>query len=75
MFCISTALSVKLQSENAETYAHFVFIYKSPCKIFIYWPIFKVESSTDSYDIGLSIYVTQSKYHDILKADVDIRKV
>ncbi len=39
---ISTALSLKLQSENAETYVHFVFIYKSPCKIFIYWLIFKV---------------------------------
>ncbi len=42
LVCISTALSVKLQSENAGTYVHFVLIYRSPCKIFIYWPIFKI---------------------------------
>ncbi len=27
-------------------YVHFVFIYKSPCKILIYWPIIKILSST-----------------------------
>ncbi len=42
MVCISTALSLKLQSENAGTYAHFEFIYKSICKGFIYWSIFKI---------------------------------
>ncbi len=35
-------LSLKLQSENAGTYVHFVFIYSSSCKIVIYWPIFKM---------------------------------
>ncbi len=39
---ISTALSLKLQRENAGTYMFiFVFIYKSPCKMFIYWLILK----------------------------------
>ncbi len=35
MVCISTALQLKLQSENAGTYVYLVFIYKSPRKIFI----------------------------------------
>ncbi len=38
----------KLECENVGTYVHFVFIYKCPSKIFIYWPIFKIESSTNS---------------------------
>ncbi len=29
------------QGENAGTYVHFVFIFKHPCKIFIYFPFFK----------------------------------
>ncbi len=40
MVCISKAASLKLQSENAVTYVHFVFIYKSPCKIFIFFILF-----------------------------------
>ncbi len=35
MICISTALPLKLQSENTETYVHFVFIYKRPCRIYL----------------------------------------
>ncbi len=42
MVCISTVLSLKLQSENAGTYVHFVFIYKSAFEIFTYWPIFTI---------------------------------
>ncbi len=42
MVCISTALLPKLQSEYTGTYVQFVFIYKSVCKIFIYWHIIKM---------------------------------
>ncbi len=37
LVCISTALwlGLKLQSENAGIYVHFVIIYKSPYEIFI----------------------------------------
>ncbi len=66
MVCISTALSLKLQSENAGVYVHFVFIYKSPCKIFIYWPICKIESSHD-----VMILIDSN----ILRVNIDIRKV
>ncbi len=34
-------------------YVHFVFIYKSPFKIFIYWLIFEIESSTYSQETEL----------------------
>ncbi len=35
----------------------------------------KISSSTDGYETGLSKYVTMLIYHDILKADIDIRKL
>ncbi len=75
MVCIATALSLKLQSENAGTYVHFVFIYKSPCKIFHYWPIFKIESSPDNQETGLPNSGTIFIYRDIWDVDIDIRKV
>ncbi len=71
MVCISTALSLKLQSENAGSYVHFVFIYKSPYKIIIYWSIFKILNSTDSQETDVKILI----YRNILNADIDIRKV
>ncbi len=62
MVCIYTALSLnilKLQSENAGTYIHFEFIYKSTCKIFIYWPIlFFFLNCIDSQEMGLSNSLT-----------------
>ncbi len=72
MVRICTALSLnmlKLQSENAGIYVHFEFIYKSTGKIFIYWPIFKMSSSTYSHEIRLSNSRTISIYLNTLKAD------
>ncbi len=59
--CVSTTLSLKLQSKNAGTYIFIVFIYKSPCKILIYWLIFKLQSSTFCQETGL----WQTKCNDI----------
>ncbi len=63
MVCISTALSLKLQSENAGTYVRFVIIYKSACKLFIYWVIFKIRhiDKKQGYDMGVTILI----FHDI----------
>ncbi len=62
-------------SENASTYVDFVFIYKRPYKIFIYWLIFKFQCSTDSKETELSNDVMISIYHNILNADINIRQV
>ncbi len=76
MVCICTALSLKLQSENAGTYVHFVFIYKSPCcKIFIYCLIFKIQSSINSLETWLLIGLTILIYCDIVTTNIDIRIV
>ncbi len=71
MVCISTALLVKLQSENAGTYVHFVFILiftKVLAKsVFIGW-------FSNGHETRLSKYLTILIYRDVLKANIDIRK-
>ncbi len=50
-------------------------IYNGKCKIFIYWLIFKILSSRDSQKMRPSNSLTISIYRDILKDDIDIRKL
>ncbi len=57
-----------------KIYSFWVYL-QSTFKIFIYWPIFKIESSTDSHEMRLYNTLTMSIYRDILKADIDIRKI
>ncbi len=74
--CISTALSLKLQSENAGRYIYFAFIYKNPCKIFIYITDFHNLMFYREPRKRLSIqWCNNIDILQSVKANIDIRKV
>lgn len=51
-----------------EAHVYLEYLHKSPCKLFIYFPIFLTLSSRESQERGLSYYIN-------LIVDINVRKL